>query len=400
MGKRIRVGYSNTSYSGSTNPSSGSGTSSGNNTPSGSGNSGSTSPVDQTELNKLIQKLNDYGYFQYDTPNKRVIVTEFFPVLGTPEGTYHYAEFQYPITSNVEITLASAREKTGNQSLNIFDFIHIGSANGPTVNQSGYKDYFSIVNGKIRISANILSEPNVTTSDDIKSITLYIDDTELSTAAGFRDIQPNDAAWLLVSDEESQGKFLIYPNRIVTDLNGNTIGYFNSMGDLYIGAISNKDGMIVVSNVNLNDLQVTSLAQINGNSTNTLSTPTLDATPTLDPQLEHPWVNGTFNVNFIPSKIITKNGITCRYTGSYKASNASYIYGDAITLTMPEVVSLVDNRSNGSFTISANGNVITIDLGNEYYYHSLTKQIIVAESETTRYVIKLNGEPDVLPPCY
>lgn len=399
MGKRIRAGYSNTSYSGSTNSSSSSGSSSGNNTPSGSGNNGSTSPVDQTELNKLIQKLNDYGYFQYDTPNKRVIVTEFFPALGSPDGISDslYVEFQYGITENAEIALLYAQERTGNPSLNIFDFIHIGSANGPTVNQSGYKDYFTIVNKKIRISARILSEPIITTSGSVKSITLYIDDIELSTAAVFGHIQENDPAWLLVSDNYSEHNLLIYPNRLVTDLNGNAVGYFKSTVDQCIGDICALDKSIIISNVDLNALQVTSRAQINSNSTNTLATPTLD--PSFDPTLEHPWVRGTFHVNFEPSKIITKNGITCKYTGT-SDPNGSYIVGSDITLTMPEVVSLVDNRSNGSFPITANGNVIRIDLGNEYYYHSLTKQIIVADSETTRYVIKLNGEVKSLPPCY
>ena len=356
--------------------------------------------VNDAALAALIQKLKDYDIFKYDTDNKQVIVTEFFPHLGIPGTTYFDAEFQYEISVTAETQLALAQQNTGNPALNIFDFIHIGNANGPIVNESKYKNYFYLDrnNKTIKISASILNEAIVTTSGSTKSIILYIDDTELSTVAGFRAIQPNDAAWLFV--DSSQYKTLIYPNCIVTDVNGNVLGYFRSTIDNNIGEIYAVDGTtVIVTNINLNTLQVTSLAQINDNSISITNTPVLSTT---DPILEHPWVSGSFEVKFMPAITETKNGITCEFNGN-SGGTGNYIYDGIIILTLPENVTLINNKSNGSWPITLNGNVIKIKLvsddGNTYY-GAFKKQIIIADSATKRYVIKLNGEPTALPPNY
>ena len=111
-------------------------------------------------------------------------------------------------------------------------------------------------------------------------------------------------------------------------------------------------------------------------------------------------------VEFMPATNDTKNGITCTFDGGY-GGTSHYIAGGTITLTLPENISLVNNLPNGSYTITANGNIITIKLAEKdtngdiiYYYGAFTKQIIIADSATKRYVIKLNGEPQALPPVY
>ena len=118
----------------------------------------------------------------------------------------------------------------------------------------------------------------------------------------------------------------------------------------------------------------------------------------------------TIPVEFIPtsSNEYIKNRIKCHFVGQVVGTGVVGIHG-TITLTMPENVTLINPIANTvinpqTYSISVSGNVITVDvsggtgsiIGGTY----LTKQIIIAESATKRYVIKLNGEAAAPPPNY
>ena len=276
--------------------------------------------VDNNALNALIQKLNNYGIFNYDVPGKETIVTEFFPHLTTSSsGTYHDGIMPYAFDSSWQVLVAMAQ--SNDNTVNDFDFVYIQTPNGnKTINSLSLAKYFiqysekQGVNNYI-VSKDILNEPvTITSNNGIKSIKLTWAWSALRTAANYTSTNASDPL--------------------------------------------NNDG------------------------------------PT------------EMFVEFAPTTNDTKNGITCTFDGGY-GGTGHYVYGGTITLTLPENISLVNNLSNGSYTITANGNIITIKLFEEdangniiHYYGYFTKQIIIADSGTKRYVIKLNGEPEALPPGY
>ena len=284
-----------------------------------------TTPVDNNALSALIQKLNNYGIFNYDVPGKETIVTEFFPHLTTSNsGIYHDGTMPYGFDTNWQALVAMAQ--SNDNTVNDFDFVYIQTPNGnKTINELSLSKYFTHYevdpilaindNSYFIISKNILNEPvTITSNNGIKSIKLTWSWSELRTAANYTSTNASDPL--------------------------------------------NYDG------------------------------------PT------------EMFVEFMPVTNDTKNGITCTFDDGYDSAG-QYIYGGTITLTLPENISLVNNLPNGSYTIMANGNIITIKLFEEdasgniiRYYGAFTKQIIIADSVTKRYVIKLNGEPKVLPPGY
>lgn len=277
-----------------------------------------TTPVDNNTLSALIQKLNNYGIFNYDVPGKETIVTEFFPHLTTnSSGTYHDGIVPYGFDSSWQILLALAQNEN---NVNTFDFVYIQTPNGnKTINSLSLAKYFIPYSEKQGInnyivSKDILNEPvTITTNKGIKSIKLTWAWSALRTAANYTPTNVSDPL------------------------------YFDGPTEMY--------------------------------------------------------------VEFAPATNDTKNGITCTFDGGYGPGH--YIYGGTITLTLPENISLVNNLPNGSYIITANGNIITIKMFEEdangnliRYYSAFTKQIIIADSTTKRYVIKLNGEPEALPPDY
>ena len=283
--------------------------------------------VDNNALNALIQKLNNYGIFNYDVPGKETIVTEFFPHLTTSNsGTYHDVFMPYGFDANWQVLMAMAQ--TNGNSVNDFDFIYIQTPNGKkTINSLSFTKYFrkgpSAVDPALAtehynyiISKDILNEPvTITTNNGIKSIKIFWAWDELHSAANYTPSNPSDVA-----------------------------NYDDGPNEMF--------------------------------------------------------------VEFVPTTNDTKNGIICTFDGGY-GGTGHYIASGTITLTLPENISLVNNLPNGSYTITASGNIITIKLAKEdangnimQYYGYFTKQIIIADSATKRYVIKLNGEPEALPPNY
>lgn len=257
--------------------------------------------VDNNALNALIQKLNNYGIFNYDVPGKETIVTEFFPNCNKANSNITNNEYGdshtgFCISDTIEVALLIAREAENNSSLNIFDFIEIGNQ---TINESSYKNYFSIAaNKEIIISKNILNEQ---------------------------------------------------------------ISFFES-GNTY-------------KTINL---------WFNGTALNNY----LGSDPTIG--------SGQILAKFYKEINIINNEIICNFDGIYYRDD-EYIYG-TITLTMPENIILYNfTPSNKNLTAIVNNNIITITADPEY---GLKKQIIIADSATKRYVIKLNGEAYAPPPNY
>ena len=272
--------------------------------------------VNDAALAALIQKLKDYDIFKYDTDNKQVIVTEFFPHLTAQQtGNYTNGIMPYVFPDNWQMLIVMAQ--TEGNSVNNFDFVYIQTPNGnKTVNNLSLAKYFKSgldADGHkcLKIDAAILNEPiTIVTRNNIKSIKIFWAWDELRIAANYQSTNPSDE--LLV--------------------NGPTEMF----------------------------------------------------------------------VEFMPATTGTKNGITCEFNGG-SSGTSGYLAGGIITLTLPETVSLINNSSNGSWPITLNGNVIKIKLISDdgsLYYGAFKKQIIIAESATKRYVIKLNGEAFALPPNY
>lgn len=279
-----------------------------------------TQTIDNTALNDLIRKLNNYGYFPYDVQGKETIVTEFFPHLtANSSGTYSDGTMPYCFDSNWQIlmTLAQSNEST----VNDLDFVYIQTSNGyKTINSLSLAKYFIKYSEKgsynYIVSKDILNEPvTITNNKGIKSIKIIWSWSELQAAANYTSTNVDDPI------------------------------NFNGPTEMF--------------------------------------------------------------VEFMPATNYTKNGITCTFDAAGISGTGHYIAGGTIKLTLPENISLVNNIPNGSYTISANGNIITIKLAEEdangnviQYYGVFTKQIIIADSSTKRYVIKLNGEASALPPNY
>jgi len=279
-----------------------------------------TTPVDNNALSALIQKLNNYGIFNYDVPGKETIVTEFFPGLISKDGiTYADGKIQYRPSGELPVYLIA-------YNVDLFDYLLIKEDNNTPINQSTYKHYFTKsadYSDYCYVSSAIVNEPIVIHADGSlnKAITLLLDGDGIVnalTAAGYSPKDPSEAQELT---------YMMGPK--------------------------------------------------------------------------------TISVEFIPtsSNEYIKNRIKCRFDGQIIGTGGTGING-TITLTMPENVTLINPIVNPpTHSISVVGNVITVDAGSgetgSYLSGTyLTKQIIIAESNTKRYVIKLNGEPVAPPPNY
>ena len=285
-----------------------------------------TGSVDNNALNALIQKLNNYGIFNYDVPGKETIVTEFFPHLiqknGVTIDSYSDGFMEMRINSDMEMGLLLL--ETENTNLDIFDFIKIPADNNKTVNQSAYKSYFS------------------------KATQQYVDDK------GYK-------PFCVVSKE--------ILNTPLIEETSSTIKTLNLIfdGENFYTQVSNVSG------------------PIEGLSSGEMSIP--------------------IEFTVIQSTTDTKNGIKCEFRGISPGTGGNGITGE-IKLTMPENITISNHSLNtltNSWSLTATNNIIILTnnqfdsiLGVEL----LEKQIIIAESTTKRYVIKLDCIAYNYPPEY
>ena len=286
-----------------------------------------TDSVDNDALNALIQKLNNYGIFNYDVPGKETIVTEFFPHLiqknGVTIDSYSDGFMEMSINTSIEIGLLLL--ETENTNLDIFDFIIIPADNNKTVNQSAYKSYFS------------------------KATQQYADDK-------------GNKPFCIVSKE--------ILNTPLIEETSSTIKTLNLIFD-------GENFYTQVSNV--------SSSATEGLSSGEIPIP--------------------IEFTVIQSTADTKNGIKCEFRGISPGTGGNGITGE-IKLTMPENITISNqplNTHTNSWSLTATNNIIILTnnhfdsmLGTEL----LEKQIIIAESTTKRYVIKLDGIAYNYPPGY
>lgn len=284
--------------------------------------------VDNNALSALIQKLNNYGIFNYDVPGKETIVTEFFPHLiqknGVTTDSYSDGFMEMRITSAIEIGLLLL--ETENTNLDIFDFIKIPADNNKTVNQSAYKSYFS------------------------KATQQYADDK-------------GNIPFCVVSKE--------ILNTPLIEETSSTIKTLNLIFD-------GENFYTQVSNVS---------SPIEGLSSGEIPIP--------------------IEFTVIQSTADTRNGIKCEFRGISPGTGTYGITGE-IKLTMPENITISNQPLNtlhdtNTWSLTATNNIII--LTNNHFDSildtvTLEKQIIIAESTTKRYVIKLNCIAYNYPPGY
>ena len=252
-----------------------------------------------TSLEALIQKLNNYGIFKYDTQGKEVIVTEFYPqALPKDPNANDFTAFSLPISADWDFCIIALQNEGYNYNYNDFIYIDINGVK-TKVSESAYASYF--VNKTILPS--IVKTPIVTKTKNGYSLKYYLNHTELINVLTAKNLYNNNIS---IAGGEQTG---------------------------YAEFISQESG------------------------------------------------------------IETRNNIQCKFNGKSLLSHG--LFG-TITLTLPETVTVVNTIASPDYcTITVNNNIITYTTGSYDVISAgveegMKYQIIIADSATKRYVIKLN----------
>jgi hypothetical protein len=295
-----------------------------------------TTPVDNNALSALIQKLNNYGIFNYDVPGKETIVTEFFPALITNTTSFNANDYNEKIINFANYYYSDSYSDADEESMqhnsysiidltnfDLFDHIILLDDNRKTVNQSTYKTYFT----------NWI-EPDYNAPDMV--------------GYGYRPIN-----------------FIIKPDILETPL-----------------AIKTQSGYTINLIFDYD------------------SVPWSTGAPSSE--IKHGYVS--VPVEFTTDvKVSTevRNNIKCEFNGHMIGTGPNA--GGTVILTMPENITLIDNKPYIKINITSNNNIITLATPNGTSAINnvpFIKQIIIADSVTKRYVIKLDFDAYTLPPGY